>query len=34
ADPNDLIALSPGVSWWYNWSPSPNASIGEKYPKK
>jgi hypothetical protein len=21
ASPADLVALSPGVSWWYNWSP-------------
>ena len=25
ASPNDLAALSPGVSWWYNWSLRPNA---------
>jgi len=23
----DLAAVSPGVSWWYNWSPYPNASL-------
>lgn len=23
----DLAALSPGVSWWYNWSPQPNPAI-------
>jgi hypothetical protein len=23
----DLAALSPGVSWWYNWSPRPNAGV-------
>jgi Glycosyl hydrolase catalytic core/Bacterial Ig-like domain (group 2) len=30
ADPSDFAALSPGVSWWYNWSPRPNvqAPIG------
>lgn len=27
ADPADFAALSPGVSWWYNWSPQPNASA-------
>ena len=25
--PADLAALSPGVSWWYNWSPHPNAAL-------
>jgi hypothetical protein len=23
-DPRDFVALSSGVSWWYNWSPKPN----------
>jgi hypothetical protein len=23
----DMAALSPGVNWWYNWSPYPNASL-------
>jgi hypothetical protein len=23
----DLSALSPGVSWWYNWSGKPNATV-------
>lgn len=23
-DPRDFAALSPGVSWWYNWSPQPS----------
>ena len=23
----DLQALSPGVSWWYNWSAAPNAAV-------
>ena len=23
----DLAALSPGVSWWYNWGPVPNAAL-------
>jgi hypothetical protein len=27
----DLAALSPGVSWWYNWSPSPNTSVPAGY---
>ena len=27
----DLAALSPGVSWWYNWSPSPNAAVPADY---
>jgi hypothetical protein len=27
----DLAALSPGVSWWYNWSPSPNPSVPADY---
>ncbi|HWZ59911.1 MAG TPA: glycoside hydrolase family protein [Gemmatimonadaceae bacterium] len=26
ADTADLKVLSPGVSWWYNWSPSPKTS--------
>jgi hypothetical protein len=24
---SDFTALSPGVSWWYNWAPTPNQSI-------
>src|SRR5258705_11184742 len=31
ADPADLTALSPGVSWWYNWSFQPNASVPAGY---
>jgi hypothetical protein len=31
ADPQDFQALSPGVSWWYNWSPQPNASVPGNY---
>jgi hypothetical protein len=31
ASPADLAVLSPGVSWWYNWSPSPNASVPSDY---
>ncbi|WP_420996612.1 glycosyl hydrolase [Cupriavidus sp. 30B13] len=27
ASPADLAALSPGVSWWYNWSPRRNAGV-------
>jgi hypothetical protein len=29
--PADLAVLSPGVSWWYNWSPQPNAAIPSGY---
>jgi hypothetical protein len=31
ASPADLAALSPGVSWWYNWSPYPNAGVPANY---
>ncbi|HTD59293.1 MAG TPA: glycosyl hydrolase [Gemmatimonadaceae bacterium] len=31
ASPADLGALSPGVSWWYNWSPYPNAAVPANY---
>jgi Glycosyl hydrolase catalytic core/Bacterial Ig-like domain (group 2) len=31
ADPSDFAALSPGVSWWYNWSPQPNAQAPTDY---
>src|ERR1700729_2488627 len=27
----DLAVLSPGVSWWYNWGASPNASVPSDY---
>jgi hypothetical protein len=27
----DFAALAPGVSWWYNWSPSPNAAVPADY---
>ena len=27
----DLAALAPGVSWWYNWSPSPNGGVPGDY---
>ena len=30
----DLAVLSPGVSWWYNWSPSPNPSVPTDYKKR
>ena len=26
-DPADFLALSPGVSWWYNWGTQPNAAA-------
>jgi len=26
-DPADFAALSPGVSWWYNWAQAPNSSA-------
>ncbi len=31
ASPVDLAALSPGVSWWYNWSPRPNSAVPADY---
>jgi len=31
ASPADLAALAPGVSWWYNWSPSPNVGVPADY---
>jgi hypothetical protein len=34
ADAPDFAALSPGVSWWYNWSPNPNASAPTDYATK
>jgi hypothetical protein len=30
----DLAVLSPGVSWWYNWTSSPNASVPSDYASK
>ncbi len=27
----DIQALSPGVSWWYNWGSSPNSGIPSNY---
>jgi hypothetical protein len=34
ADPADFAALSPGVSWWYNWSSQPNNSTPTNYNSK
>ncbi len=31
ATAGDLQALSPGVSWWYNWASSPNSSTPVDY---
>jgi hypothetical protein len=31
ASPADMAALSPGVSWWYNWSPNPNLGVPADY---
>lgn len=31
ASPADLATLSPGVSWWYNWSPNPNSAVPADY---
>ena len=28
---DDLKVLKPGVSWWYNWSPSPDTAINPTY---
>nr|WP_315256542.1 glycosyl hydrolase [uncultured Flavobacterium sp.] len=27
----DMNALKPGVSWWYNWSPTPESAINADY---
>ena len=27
----DLQALAPGLSWWYNWGPAPDASVVNAY---
>jgi hypothetical protein len=27
----DLTALSKGISWWYNWSPNPEAAVKSSY---
>src|SRR5713226_4116621 len=34
ASPADLAVLSPGVSWWYNWSPNPNPGVPADYAKR
>ncbi|ATB33633.1 glycoside hydrolase family protein [Melittangium boletus] len=34
AAPEDLAALSPGVSWWYNWSPRPHGNVPADYPSR
>jgi hypothetical protein len=31
ATPEDMAAVSSGVSWWYNWSPRPNAGVPTDY---
>lgn|GEM_PF-179245 len=31
ANPSDLAALSPGVSWWYNWALRPANSVPADY---
>ncbi|MBM0108536.1 hypothetical protein JM946_27705 [Steroidobacter sp. S1-65] len=31
ADPSDLAALAPGVSWWYRWALKPSASVPADY---
>jgi len=27
----DLAALSPGITWWYNWGPSPDSTLSSGY---
>ena len=27
----DLKALAPGLSWWYNWAPAPDAAVASAY---
>ena len=27
----DLLALKPGLSWWYNWSPEPDTDLRADY---
>lgn len=34
ANPADLAALSPGVSWWYDWDLRPHAGLPANYRKK
>jgi hypothetical protein len=29
--PEDMQAIAKGISWYYNWSPRPEASIGDAY---
>ncbi|AEI67787.1 hypothetical protein LILAB_29530 [Corallococcus macrosporus] len=29
--PEDLAAVAPGVSWWYNWSPTPHPNVPADY---
>jgi len=31
ATPADLQALAPGVSWWYNWTTTPNSGVPAGY---
>src|ERR1700689_1112339 len=31
ASPADLKALSPGVTWWYNWASTPNGKVPADY---
>jgi len=31
ASPADLKALSPGVTWWYNWATAPNSKVPADY---
>ncbi|PTL81842.1 glycoside hydrolase family protein [Vitiosangium sp. GDMCC 1.1324] len=31
AAPEDLAAVAPGVSWWYNWSPRPHSNVPTDY---
>ncbi|SFD18380.1 glycosyl hydrolase [Flavobacterium phragmitis] len=27
----DMLALKPGISWWYNWSPEPESALNANY---
>lgn len=27
----DIVALKPGMSWWYNWSPEPETAVNADY---
>ncbi len=31
ATPADIAALAPGVSWWYNWTSTPNKGVPSNY---